>query len=403
MVITFDSEVQIVQYETSDDQALWMATQNGSREAYEHWTRQWHKIPNKGRETRFPADKIHKLRGDKPMSSSYSIVNTGDSKKHYHKARNPEWEAPQSLDHFVTIATAIDMAIDLQNEVATDDATIVQLRQLTFAWITDETGRKLQCLVFGNGEGHGQYGRHFRINRENYIKLEPIEAYRRYGYALELRVGHQANTWNDHFHVGFTDILESLFIPMPFEEVDDYTMTKRWSLVYNKLRNLPANTPTAPYTPLRQHCPSASLRDAAESKCHGAQHTKRFLEDKAKNICDEVHRLDDESPGGESSLMQFECGILDILREWPCTFTNTQHLDGQLREMLYPINSQFIQQSVFGMVSGLTGGPPIVSKETEDFPHGADVRTVGSEFKHGRPRELVEVYDYQNCEDPGCI
>lgn len=66
--------------------------------------------------------------------------------------------------------------------------------------------------------------------------------------------------------------------------------------------------------------------------------------------------------------MRFEPDILDILRQWPCVSTNTQHLVGQLRETLYPINAQYLQQSNFGMVSGVTGGPPIVSRETYDYP-----------------------------------
>ena len=119
------------------------------------------------------------------------------------------------------------MAIDLQNEIANDDASYVQLRQLTFVWATADTNNKLQCRIFGTDEDHDIYGKHFRINRENHVRIDPIEAYRRYGHALELRVGHHANTWNHHHHVGLTEMLEALFIPKPFEEVNDSIMIIR--------------------------------------------------------------------------------------------------------------------------------------------------------------------------------
>ena len=118
-----------------------------------------------------------------------------------------------SLDHFITTATAIDMAIDLQNEIANDDAQSVQLRQLTFVWVTTDTNKKLQRRIFGTDDGHDLYGKHFRINRENYVEMDLIEAYRRYGHALELRVGHHANTWNYHHHVGLMEMLEYILYP----------------------------------------------------------------------------------------------------------------------------------------------------------------------------------------------
>ena len=174
------------------------------------------------------------------------------------------------------------MAIDLQNEIANDDAIEVELRRLTFAWVTTELNAKLQCRIYGTEEGHDIYGRHFRINRDNYVQSDPIEAYRRYGHALELRVGHHANTWNYHHHIGVTEVLEHLFLPRPFEEAHDKTMTMRWSSVYNKLRNLPYDHPTAAYTPLREYYPSASQRDVADSYSNGAIHIKIVLEDLAR-------------------------------------------------------------------------------------------------------------------------
>ena len=47
------------------------------------------------------------------------------------------------------------------------------------------------------------------------MQCQPVEAFRRYGHALELRVGYHANTWNYHHHVGLTGMLEALFIPQP--------------------------------------------------------------------------------------------------------------------------------------------------------------------------------------------
>ena len=53
------------------------------------------------------------------------------------------------------------------------------------------------------------------------MQCDPIEAYGRYGHALELRVGHHAPMWNYHHHEGLTEMLEALFIPKPFVEVND--------------------------------------------------------------------------------------------------------------------------------------------------------------------------------------
>ena len=36
-------------------------------------------------------------------------------------------------------------------------------------------------------------------------------------------------------------MLEAIFIPKPFEEVNDSTMVSRWSQVYDRLMNLPYN------------------------------------------------------------------------------------------------------------------------------------------------------------------
>ena len=81
-----------------------------------------------------------------------------------------------------------------------------------------------------------------------------------------------------------------------------------------------------------------------------------------------MKRIDAESPGGDSSLSQFEADILGILREWPCVSTNDHHVSGQIGEMLYPVNAQYLQQTNFGMVSGVTGGHPWFQTKPMNIP-----------------------------------
>ena len=60
-------------YETREDQALWISKENGDKEPQGNWTRQWRKILDNGRETRFPTDKIYKLRSNNIFGSTHSI------------------------------------------------------------------------------------------------------------------------------------------------------------------------------------------------------------------------------------------------------------------------------------------------------------------------------------------
>ena len=109
------------------------------------------------------------------------------------------------------------------------------------------------------------YGRDFRLNREDYVQCDPIDAFEEYGYALDIRVGHHAPMWNNLIHVGSTRNLDSLHIPRPFVEPDDKTMVKTWNNVYNRLRNFPYNTPVALIISHWEHFPSLSEREIAKT------------------------------------------------------------------------------------------------------------------------------------------
>ena len=139
---------------------------------------------------------------------------------------------------------AIDIALTLQDEVLSGYIPYACSRQLSSAWIIDEKTGRLQCRVFGTDEGY-DYGRSFGLYCGELVQYDPIYAFEKYGYALELRVGHHAPMWNYHYHAGHTDYLEPLFSLKPFVELSDETMVETWNKVYNKLRNFPHNQPAA--------------------------------------------------------------------------------------------------------------------------------------------------------------
>ena len=108
-----------------------------------------------------------------------------------------------------TTAAAIDVAIALRYEVTYGYLTYPCARQMAFVWGIDGDTDKLKCRIFGADE-NGEYSKGFRKNREDYVQCDPIDAFEKYGYALDIRVGHHAPMWTNHIHLGSTELLDSL-------------------------------------------------------------------------------------------------------------------------------------------------------------------------------------------------